>query len=340
MYHFLDNETKTWNETRMWCQKHYTDIVMVYDGNVTCFLQETLTKKSSSPYYWIGMQKINGNWTWVANGQTVNYENWATNEPNNNMSNENCVELYISTDMEKSGKWNDDSCKNKKYPVCHQVVSCDQLSMPPHGRMECSGPYGNCSLNSTCKFSCASGYKLNGTAELKCSSSGAWSTPPPSCSAECFPIVLFGGGLMNCTEGHDGIRSACRVQCPPGHLLLGFAEFTCRADGTWVSSFPLMCAIKAWTYHYNSDINMDWTTARQWCQKNFTDMVAIQNQAEVQYLNTVLPFNRAYYWIGIRKIDGYWTWVGTNKRLDSEAANWAENEPNNKGSGQDQGDLH
>ncbi|XP_016119154.1 P-selectin-like [Sinocyclocheilus grahami] len=93
--------------------------------------------------------------------------------------------------------------------------------------------------------------------------------------------------------------------------------------------------VKAWTYHYNIDINMDWTTARQWCQKHFTDMVAIQNQAEVEYLNQVLPFNQAYYWIGIRKIDDYWTWVGTKKRLDPEAANWAENEPNNKGSGQD-----
>ncbi|XP_016351743.1 P-selectin [Sinocyclocheilus anshuiensis] len=93
--------------------------------------------------------------------------------------------------------------------------------------------------------------------------------------------------------------------------------------------------VKAWTYHYNIDINVDWTAARQWCQKHFTDMVAIQNQAEVEYLNRVLPFNQAYYWIGIRKIDDYWTWVGTKKRLDPEAANWAENEPNNKGSGQD-----
>ncbi len=60
--------------------------------------------------------------------------------------------------------------------------------------------------------------------------------------AKCFPVLLFGGGLMNCTEGHDSNRSTCRVQCPPGHLLLGFVEFTCRADGTWESSFPLMCA--------------------------------------------------------------------------------------------------
>uniref|UniRef100_A0A671P209 E-selectin n=1 Tax=Sinocyclocheilus anshuiensis TaxID=1608454 RepID=A0A671P209_9TELE len=102
-----------------------------------------------------------------------------------------------------------------------------------------------------------------------------------------------------------------------------------------VCSYLLYFYIKAWTYHYNIDINVDWTAARQWCQKHFTDMVAIQNQAEVEYLNRVLPFNQAYYWIGIRKIDDYWTWVGTKKRLDPEAANWAENEPNNKGSGQD-----
>lgn len=97
----------------------------------------------------------------------------------------------------------------------------------------------------------------------------------------------------------------------------------------------LCLTVKAWTYHYNRDINMDWTTARQWCQKHFTDMVAIQNHAEVEHLNQFLPSNQAYYWIGIRKIDGYWTWVGTKKRLNPEAANWAENEPNNKGSGQD-----
>lgn len=80
---------------------------------------------------------------------------------------------------------------------------------------------------------------------------------------------------------------------------------------------------------------MDWTKARQWCQKNFTDMVAIQNQAEVAYLNQILPLHPTYYWIGIRKIEGQWTWVGTKKRLVPEAANWAKNEPNNQGTGED-----
>ncbi|XP_067274723.1 L-selectin-like [Pseudorasbora parva] len=337
-YHF-DNVTKSWNETREWCQKDYTDIVVVQNENVTHFLTKYLPKRTSLPYYWIGLKKINDSWTWVANEEIVNYENWAANEPNNAQSDESCVELYIST-TNKSGKWNDDKCSNKKYPVCHKaqclsnscsgkglckeqvnnftcecepgfsgpqcqtvvsceelsapqhgwmkcsglygnhsfnssctfscvggyklrgtaeikcnssgawnapppscaVVSCEELSAPQHGWMKCSGLYGNHSLNSSCTFSCVGGYKLRGTAEIKCNSSGAWNAPPPSCAVECFPLFLFGGGLMNCTKGPDGSRSDCRVQCPPGQLLLGFAEFTCRADGMWESSFPLMCA--------------------------------------------------------------------------------------------------
>lgn len=153
------------------------------------------------------------------------------------------------------------------------AVSCDKLSEPSHGRMKCSGLYGSYSLNSSCQFFCTAGYKLSGTADLHCNSSGAWSAPPPTCAGtkyqlsmvtndigteftcyicpiavECYPLFIFGGGLMNCTEGHDTYRSTCRVQCPPGHLLMGFAEFNCRADGTWTSSFPLICASEEFNF--------------------------------------------------------------------------------------------
>lgn len=58
-------------------------------------------------------------------------------------------------------------------------------------------------------------------------------------------------------------------------------------------------------------------------------MVAIQNQEEIGHLNTWLPRKPTYYWIGIRKINDVWTWVGTNKTLTPEATNWAQGEPNN-----------
>uniref|UniRef100_A0A8B9HZB1 Selectin P n=1 Tax=Astyanax mexicanus TaxID=7994 RepID=A0A8B9HZB1_ASTMX len=103
------------------------------------------------------------------------------------------------------------------------------------------------------------------------------------------------------------------------------------------SNTAITCQFKAqaWTYHYQTENNMDWLTARQWCQRHFTDVVAIQNQGEIAYLDQILPFHRTYYWIGIRKVEGEWMWVGTRKPLTDEAANWATGEPNNQGSGED-----
>ncbi|TKC47343.1 hypothetical protein EI555_006398, partial [Monodon monoceros] len=89
-----------------------------------------------------------------------------------------------------------------------------------------------------------------------------------------------------------------------------------------------------WTYHY-SKRPMTWEKARMFCRKNYTDLVAIQNKGEIEYLNKTLPFSPKYYWIGIRKVGGAWTWVGTNKSLTEEAENWGHGEPNNKKSKED-----
>ncbi|NXE68274.1 LYAM2 protein, partial [Calcarius ornatus] len=89
-----------------------------------------------------------------------------------------------------------------------------------------------------------------------------------------------------------------------------------------------------WTYHY-SDTNMTYREAELWCRKKYTNLVAIQNKEEIKHLNTFLPFNPGYYWIGIRKINGVWTWTGTNKQLTEEARNWASGEPNGKGNNED-----
>ncbi|XP_056125180.1 E-selectin isoform X1 [Rhinichthys klamathensis goyatoka] len=85
---------------------------------------------------------------------------------------------------------------------------------------------------------------------------------------------------------------------------------------------------EGWSYH-PSHFKMNWEHARQWCRQNYTDMVAIQNKEEISHLNNFLPKVNGYYWIGIRKIDDRWTWVGTNKTLTKEAENWADKEPNN-----------
>ncbi|XP_039358981.1 P-selectin-like isoform X1 [Mauremys reevesii] len=111
------------------------------------------------------------------------------------------------------------------------------------------------------------------------------------------------------------------------------ARLLCFAAISWV--LVTQMEVGAWTYHYGAKSDYSWELARNFCRSFYTDLVAIQNQREIAYLNSVLPHSRTYYWIGLRKINNVWTWVGTNKALTKEAENWANREPNNKGRDQD-----
>ncbi|XP_061593102.1 E-selectin-like isoform X2 [Cololabis saira] len=97
--------------------------------------------------------------------------------------------------------------------------------------------------------------------------------------------------------------------------------FFCSMLSTWTS-------VQGWSYFHSSTF-MTWEEARTWCRDHYTDMVAIQNQEEIEHLKSWLNFTTGYYWIGIRKLNDTWTWVGTNKALTPEATNWAKGEPNN-----------
>ncbi|KAK2835608.1 hypothetical protein Q5P01_016092 [Channa striata] len=120
-------------------------------------------------------------------------------------------------------------------------------------------------------------------------------------------------------------------------MVFGFELFQTRGSkitSSWISwalLYSMLCmwaSVESWSYHY-SNTTMNWEEARNWCKQHYTDMVAIQNKEEIGHLNSWLPKQSTYYWIGIRKINNVWTWVGTNKPLTKEATNWAQNEPNN-----------
>ncbi|KAM6396625.1 P-selectin-like isoform 2-T4 [Pluvialis apricaria] len=126
-----------------------------------------------------------------------------------------------------------------------------------------------------------------------------------------------------------GLQSAGRTWAlgSRGICYLGIAAIA-WGTVTWVE-------VSAWTYHYSDQGDYTWEQARNYCQTFFTDLVAIQNKEEIEYLNKSLPFHGRYYWIGIRKLGGIWTWVGTRKALTKEAENWAAGEPNNRRFNQD-----
>ncbi|XP_004425115.1 PREDICTED: E-selectin isoform X1 [Ceratotherium simum simum] len=90
----------------------------------------------------------------------------------------------------------------------------------------------------------------------------------------------------------------------------------------------------AWSYSASTR-NMTFDEASAYCQQRYTHLVAIQNQEEIKYLNSIFSHSPSYYWIGIRKVNNKWVWIGTQKPLTEEAKNWAPGEPNNKQNNED-----
>ncbi|XP_059503802.1 E-selectin-like isoform X1 [Stegostoma tigrinum] len=96
-----------------------------------------------------------------------------------------------------------------------------------------------------------------------------------------------------------------------------------------IYEIQMLEGVHGWVYHY-SNKTMKWDAAWRYCRERYTDMVAIQNMEENKYLADYLPQGKAHVWIGLRKRNDVWTWIGTNRTLESFAMNWAPNEPNNK----------
>uniref|UniRef100_A0A8C5GB14 C-type lectin domain-containing protein n=1 Tax=Gouania willdenowi TaxID=441366 RepID=A0A8C5GB14_GOUWI len=117
-YHY-SKVPMNWTKAREWCQINYTDMVVLQNQKENDYLISILPVRRQSPYYWIGItkNKLNETWTWVGNNSTwIGEDSWAANEPNNNHSTEFCVEIYVNKAANR-GKWNDEKCANKKYPV-------------------------------------------------------------------------------------------------------------------------------------------------------------------------------------------------------------------------------
>ncbi|XP_037362418.1 P-selectin [Talpa occidentalis] len=267
----------SWNFSRAYCQKHFTDLVAIQNKHEITYLNDVMPYYSS--YYWIGIRKIDNKWTWVGTKKplTEEAENWADNEPNNKKNNQDCVEIYIKSPR-APGKWNDEPCGKKKRALCYKascqdmscsmqgecietignytcscfpgfygqeceyVSECGELDLPHHVLMNCSHPLGNFSFNSTCSFHCAEGYKLNGPGNVECLASGIWTNKPPECIAtQCPALKTPEQGSMTCLHSARTfpLWSSCSFSCQEGFELVGPEEVQCTASGMWTASAPV-----------------------------------------------------------------------------------------------------
>ncbi|XP_049580598.1 L-selectin-like isoform X2 [Syngnathus scovelli] len=216
-YHY-SNITMTWTQAREWCQTYYTDMVVVQNQDENAALVSFLPNKNSSPYYWLGITRLqkDGNWIWIGNNSTwVGEESWAENEPNNNRSWPVCVELYVNARANR-GKWNDEKCKQRKYAVCYQA----QCNATICGRGRCQETVNNV----TCMY--------EQEEEDACQT-----------AVEC-PLLFHPNGYLRCGEGNQTVNSSCQVTCHPGFLRIGSGEVTCGSSPRWRGPRPICAGYK------------------------------------------------------------------------------------------------
>ncbi|XP_050819140.1 P-selectin-like isoform X12 [Gopherus flavomarginatus] len=281
-YHYGNKSDYSWELARNFCRSFYTDLVAIQNQGEIAYLNSVLPYYKT--YYWIGIRKIKNVWTWVGTNKvlTKEAENWANREPNNKGRNQDCVEIYIKRDRD-AGRWNDEHCQKKKKALCYQAscqrsscsqhgecvetignytcdcypgfygpeceeaVKCPVLDSPGRGRLNCTHWHGDFTYNSTCTFSCETGFVLNGSEKLECTALGQWTGQTPRCEAVKCPVLDSPGrGRLNCTHWHGDFtyNSTCTFSCETGFVLNGSETLECTALGQWRGQTPRCEAVK------------------------------------------------------------------------------------------------
>ncbi|XP_043408899.1 P-selectin isoform X16 [Chelonia mydas] len=281
-YHYGDKSDYSWEVARNFCRSFYTDLVAIQNQREIAYLNSVLPHHRT--YYWIGIRKINNVWTWVGTSKalTKEAENWASREPNNKGRNQDCVEMYIKRDND-AGRWNDERCQKKKRALCYQAscqssscsqrgdcvetignytcdcypgfyglecehaVKCPALAAPGRGGLNCTHWHGDFTYNSSCAFSCETGFVRNGSETLECTALGQWTGLPPLCEAiKCPMLDSLSRGQLNCSHWHGDFmyNSTCSFSCETGFVRIGSETLECTALGQWTGSPPLCEALK------------------------------------------------------------------------------------------------
>uniref|UniRef100_UPI00398EFB0A P-selectin-like isoform X2 n=1 Tax=Pristiophorus japonicus TaxID=55135 RepID=UPI00398EFB0A len=160
----------------------------------------------------------------------------------------NCTEGFVLNGSDKlqcqaNGQWTAET------PSC-KAVTCQTLTQPERGTVNCSHPIGDFSYNSACDFSCAEGFVLNGSDSLQCRANGQWTALTPSCKAvTCQTLTRLERGAVNCSHpiGDFSYNSACDFNCAEGFVLNGSDSLQCQANGHWTALTPSCKAVSCQT---------------------------------------------------------------------------------------------
>ncbi|XP_035983096.1 L-selectin-like, partial [Fundulus heteroclitus] len=121
-YHFV-NELKTWTEAQSFCREKYTDLVTISSMEDVTKLNNTVDPNTMRA--WIGLFDDVNSWRWTTSDTNIykdgeaQFTIWATGEPNNYASKQNCGMML------ENGIWNDRECDKSYKAVCYDAQGQD-----------------------------------------------------------------------------------------------------------------------------------------------------------------------------------------------------------------------
>lgn len=128
---FLFYEDRTWTEAYKACKRIGLKLFSIGDAQENLAIGEYLKDRiydSEGPLYtwtylhiWTGGKRVNNTWLWVPQKSSIGYKSWGTNEPNNYLGVENCLELRTFNSVAKP-LWGDSNCKEKKRYICENLI--------------------------------------------------------------------------------------------------------------------------------------------------------------------------------------------------------------------------
>lgn len=130
------------------------------------------------------------------------------------------------------------------------VINCTSLVADPGSALRmssCGNHYG-----ARCEFSCASGYRLNGSSDVTCVTPddrppSVWDNPIPTCQSITCPSLPIptNGDKRGCEDTVSELYDTlCSFYCNVGYSLVGSSVRRCLENGTWSGETSLCLIIR------------------------------------------------------------------------------------------------
>ncbi len=243
--------------------------------------------------------EVEGNFQW-ANGEALDYTNWASYQPNNDNGNQDCVVLCPDG-------WNDSHCEIA-YEFIMEIpcTTYEQTEGPANGSVFGVGTEtityvvtDNCGYSLTCSFTV---------------------TVEEGVSLECPDDIT-----IECPYGQSGAQAYWEIP------ELTTCCTDCSSTPDSIAGFMYMGSFGGSKY-FCSLANASWPSANLSAQTNGGYLAEINSAEENAFLANILTIQKA--WIGLNDAatEGNFVWSNNNPLSYS---NWFPGQPNNKDNYQD-----